>query len=80
MTLDLHWLVNGLTIIVLAGVGWFCNQIWTALQKLQADLRAFELRIAADYVRQDRLDKAMEPVLRKLDDIQSALNSKQDKP
>lgn len=79
MSLDLHWLVNILLAMVSAGLGWFCREIWSAVQKLRADLQAFELRISNEYVRYDRLQDALRPVLDKLQRIEDALTHKVDK-
>lgn len=60
-------------------MGWLARELWSAVQKLRVDLDSLRVHIAEDYVRQDRMEKAMEPVLRKLDQIQDALSHKVDK-
>ena len=79
MTLDLHWLVNGLLSIVLVGIGWFCRELWSAVQSLRADLSELEVSIGKDYVRYDRLQDALRPLVKTLERIEEVLNHKADK-
>lgn len=60
-------------------LGWLARELWSAVQALRQDLSKLEVRISAEYVRQDRMDKVMEPVMRKLDRIEEVLNHKVDK-
>lgn len=80
MTLDLHWALNALFGIVLIGVGWFCREIWSAVQTLRRDLSELETKIGTDYVRYDRLQDMLKPISLKLDQIADALTHKQDRP
>ena len=61
-------------------LGWFSRSLWDAVQKLKEDLGKLEIKIGTDYVRYDRLQDALKPVLEALSEIKHALNSKQDKP
>ena len=60
-------------------LGWFSRSLWDAVQKLKEDLGKLEIKIGTDYVRYDRLQDALKPVLEALSEIKHALNSKQDK-
>jgi len=60
-------------------LGWFSRSLWDAVQKLKEDLGKLEIKIGTDYVRYDRLQDALKPVLEALSEIKSSLNSKQDK-
>jgi hypothetical protein len=66
--------------IACGGIGWFCRQLWDGLQRLSHDLQALEVRISSDYVRYDRMQDAMRPIMTKLEQISSALEHKADKP
>jgi hypothetical protein len=79
MTLDLHWLINGLLGLVLVGIGWFCRELWSAVQNLRLDLSALENRVSKDYVSYDRLRDVMQPVMEALHEIKDTLKSKADK-
>lgn len=60
-------------------LGWFSRSLWDAVQKLKEDLAKLEVKIGTDYVRYDRLQDALKPVLEALTEIKHSLNSKQDK-
>ncbi len=61
-------------------LGWFARELYTATQSLRRDLSALEVRISSDYVRYDRLQDALKPVLDKLQRIEDTLGHKADKP
>lgn len=63
-----------------ACLGWFCRQVWEAVQKLTKDLGALQVQIATDYIRYDRLQDALKPIKDMLDDIKQTLSHKVDKP
>ena len=60
--------------------GWFARELYSAVNKLRADLSALEVRISHDYIRYDRLQDAMRPIKEALDEIKAALTHKADKP
>lgn len=61
-------------------LGWFGRELYTAVNKLKEDLKLLEVRIGTDYVRYDRLQDAMKPILESLHEIKQALSHKADKP
>ena len=80
MTLDILWLVNGLLGLLCVGIGWFLREIWSAVQLLRKDLMLLERDISTNYVRYDRLQDALNPIVRTLERIEDALSKKVDKP
>lgn len=79
MTIDLHFILTGLLGIVCGLLGWFGRELWAAVQGLRRDLQALEVKISAEYVRYDRMQDALRPVMEALDDIRKALAHKADK-
>lgn len=79
MTVDLHFILTTLLGVVCAILGWLGREVWSAVQKLRSDLSALEVRISADYVRYDRLQDALRPVMEALADIRATLAGKEDK-
>jgi cell division protein FtsB len=79
MTLDLHFVVTVLLGGVCGVLGWFGRELWAAVQQLRRDLAALEVRIGQDYIRYDRLQDAIRPILEKLQRIEDALAHKADK-
>lgn len=78
--IDLHTILTGLLGVVCAVLGWLGRELWQAVQSLRRDLGALEVRIGTDYVRYDRLQDALKPVLDALADIRAKLDHKLDKP
>ncbi len=63
-----------------AVLGWFLRQMYDALGKLKDDLAAMRFDIGSNYVRYDRLQDALKPLLDGLGEIKEALRGKADKP
>jgi cell division protein FtsB len=86
VTIDLHFIVTALLGLVTALMGWFGRELWAAVQKLRADLSALskelsalEVKISSDYVRYDRLQDALKPIMETLHEIREAVARKVDK-
>ena len=60
--------------------GWFARELWTAVQKLREELNRLEVRIGTDFVRYDRLQDALTPIVATLERIEETLMTKADKP
>jgi hypothetical protein len=60
-------------------LGWFARELYTATQSLRKDLSALEVRIGSDYIRYDRLQDAMKPIMESLAEIKHTLAGKADK-
>jgi septation ring formation regulator EzrA len=50
------------------------------VQKLRQDLSQLEVRISGEYVRYDRLQDALKPIMAALEEIKTAMSHKADKP
>lgn len=61
-------------------LGWLARELWSAVQSLRRDLTALEVKLGNDYVRYDRLQDALRPIMDALDEIRSTLAHKADKP
>lgn len=60
-------------------LGWFARELYAATQALRKDLAALEVRISADYIRYDRLQDALKPIVESLSEIKHTLAGKADK-
>ncbi|MEO5568878.1 MAG: hypothetical protein ABIR92_10320 [Gemmatimonadaceae bacterium] len=60
-------------------LGWFARELWNAVQRMKEELGKLEVKINSDFVRYDRMQDAMKPVLDKLQRIEDALAKKVDK-
>lgn len=80
MVIDVHTLLTAAIGLACGLLGWLGRELWQAVQMLRRDLAALEVRIGTDYVRYDRLQDALKPIVQRLDHIADALARKQDKP
>lgn len=60
-------------------LGWFARVLYSATQELRKDLSALEIKISADYIRYDRLQDALKPIIASLAEIKHTLDKKADK-
>jgi len=60
-------------------LGWFSRILYDATQSLRKDLSALEVQLTRDYVRYDRLQDAMKPIMDSLQEIKHTLSGKADK-
>jgi hypothetical protein len=65
--------------IISVALGWFLRELYAALQSLRRDFSILEVRMGTDYVRYDRLQDALKPVLDSLHEIKITLSGKADK-
>lgn len=79
MTIDVHTLLTAAVGICCGLLGWLGRQLWQAVDDMRKDLAALEVKISADYVRYDRLQDALAPLIKRLDDIAATLSNKADK-
>ena len=79
MELDLQQIITGLLTVFSGMMGWFARELWQAVQSLRKDLSALETKIGIDYVRYDRLQDALKPIMEALQHINEKLDNKADK-
>lgn len=63
----------------MATLGWFGRELYSAVNNLKKDLSLLEIKIGTDYVRYDRLQDALKPVIERLEHIQRELPHKADR-
>jgi septal ring factor EnvC (AmiA/AmiB activator) len=66
--------------LVCSVLGWFARELYSATQKLREDLSKLEAQIGRDYIRYDRLQDALKPIMESLSEIKHTLSQKADKP
>lgn len=77
--MSLEQMFIGLLTIGSGILGWFARELYSATQKLRQDLSALEVQISRDYVRYDRLQDALKPIIDGIHEIKDTLKSKADK-
>ena len=65
--------------VACAVLGWLARELYSAVQSLRKDLSSLEVQISRDYVRYDRLQDALSPIMDALKEIKESLNLKVDK-
>ena len=72
-----------LTQIITAGLaiactilGWFARELYAATQALRKDLSALEVRIGTDYVRYDRLQDALKPLVEAIKEVKEQMSNR----
>ena len=77
--MSIEQILIGLVGLVCAALGWFARQLFQAVEKLKADVLQLEVKIGTDFVRYDRLQDMLKPILHGLNEIKDALKTKADK-
>lgn len=65
--------------VACAVIGWFARELYQAINRLREDLQKLEVKLSSEYVRYDRLQDALKPILSGIEEIKSALAHKVDK-
>lgn len=60
-------------------LGWFARELWSAVKELQKDLVNFRIQVSENYVRYDKLQDALKPIMDSLVEIKETLKDKADK-
>ena len=77
--MELPQLFMSVLALCCATLGWFARECYTAIKTLKNDLSALQIQIATDYIRYDRLQDALEPLIRTQTEIKQMLSQKADK-
>lgn len=68
-------ILNVLGAILLAGVGWWLNNLWVMVKSLQEQLSAVHVKLVEQYVPRSELQHTFERIFEKLDEIQKDVKS-----
>lgn len=66
-------LLNILGAVLLAGVGWWLNNLWTMVKSLQEQVSAVHVKLVEHYVPRSELVNTFQRIFEKLDEIQKEL-------
>jgi hypothetical protein len=62
--------------IACTALGWFARELYAATQSLRKDLSTLEIQIGRDYVRYDRLQDAMKPLVEAIKDLNDRVSNR----
>jgi hypothetical protein len=66
-------LLNILGAVLLAGVGWWLNNLWSMVKSLQEQVSAVHVKLVEHYVPRSELVATFQRIFEKLDEIQKDL-------
>lgn len=68
-----HIIMAGLS-LTCGILGWFARELYGATQSLRRDLSALEVKIGTDYVRYDRLQDALKPLVEAIKEVKEEMS------
>ena len=77
--MDMPELFNSASPIICGVLGWFCRELWTAVQELKTDLAKLREELPTRYVSKDDFSDRWNEVLKSLHRIENKLDAKVDK-
>ena len=77
--MDFQSFINFLLPTICAVLGWFCRELWTAVQELKNDLANLRAQLPTDYVSKEDFNDRWYEVLKSLHRIEDKLDQKVDK-
>jgi len=72
-------LINTILPLICVCIGWFCKELWTAVQELKEDLSELKASIPAVYMRRDEFHDRWDEIINLLHRIEDKLDQKVDK-
>jgi hypothetical protein len=77
--MDLQTLINTVLPLICVAIGWFCKELWTAVQGLKDDVSELRNHLADNYMRKDDFAGRWEEVLKAVHRIEDKLDSLRDR-
>lgn len=76
--MDIQVLINTILPLVCVACGWFCKELWTAVQVLKLDLHDLRTHIAENYVHKEDFSDRWDEVLKALHRLEDKLDDLRD--
>jgi hypothetical protein len=77
--MDVQTLINTVLPIICVAIGWFCKELWTAVQVLKNDLNNLRTHLAENYMHKEDFSDRWEEVLKAIHRIEDKLDKLQEK-
>ena len=76
--MDIQSLINTVLPIVCMAMGWFCKELWNAVQDLKTDVSELRAHVSDNYLRKDDFSSRWEEVLKAVHRIEDKLDQLRD--
>jgi hypothetical protein len=77
--MDVQTLINTVLPLICVAIGWFCKELWTAVQDLKNNLHDLRTHLAENYIHKDDFSNRWEEVLKAIHRIEDKLDKLQEK-
>jgi hypothetical protein len=72
--MDLQTLINTVLPLICVAIGWFCKELWTAVQELKNDITGLRTHLAENYMHKDDFSDRWEEVLKALHRLEDKID------
>lgn len=72
--MDVQTLINTIIPLLCVAMGWFCKELWNAVQDLKEDLHNLRTHLAENYIHKDDFSDRWEEVLKAVHRIEDKLD------
>jgi hypothetical protein len=77
--MDIQTLINTVLPLICVAIGWFCKELWTAVQELKDDLANLRAHVSDNYLRKDDFTSRWDEVLKSLHRVEDKLDALREK-
>jgi len=77
--MDIQTLVNTVLPLICVAMGWFCKELWTAVQDLKNNLHDLRAHLAENYLHKDDFSTRWEEILKAIHRIEDKLDKLKEK-
>jgi predicted nuclease with TOPRIM domain len=77
--MDIQTLINTVLPLICVAIGWFCKELWTAVQDLKNDLHDLRTHLAENYMHKEDFTARWEEVLKAIHRVEDKLDKLQEK-
>lgn len=73
--MDMQSLINTVLPLICVTIGWFCKELWNAVQELKNDLADLREDMAVNYLRREDFSSRWDEVLKSLHRLEDKLDA-----
>ena len=66
-----HWqtIINVIGGALLAGIGWFCREIWDSVKALRDDVHRIEINLPESYIKRSEIETKLDKIDQRFDKL-----------